>query len=171
MLNIAEHYPISLHGIGLGLGNTKPLDPEHLSQLKSLADQVNPLLMSEHLCWTAFEYRHCGDLLPLPYTEDTAAHVAARVDTVQQYLGRQLLIENVSCCLEFEAAEMSEWEFLLDVAHRSGCGVLLDVNNVYVNACNHSYDAQAFLDAMPAELVGEIHIAGTPGGRSRGKHC
>lgn len=160
LLDIAERYPISLHGIGLGLGNTEPLDYGHLSRLKSLADQVNPVLMSEHLCWTAFEGRHFGDLLPLPYTEEAAAHVATRIDTVQQYLGRRMLIENVSCYLEFEAAEMSEWEFLLDVVRRSGCGILLDVNNIYVNGCNHGYDPQAFLEAVPAEWVGEIHIAG-----------
>ena len=160
LLHIAERYPLSLHGIGLGLGNTDPLDLDHLRQLKTLADRIDPVLISEHLCWTAFEGRHFCDLLPLPYTRSVAAHVAARIDRVQQYLGRQLLIENVSSYLEFEAAEMNEWEFLLEVVERSGCGILLDVNNVYVNACNHGYDAEAFLAAMPPEQVGEIHIAG-----------
>lgn len=160
LLRIAEHYPISLHGIGLGLGNTDPLDLGHLDQLKALADRVNPVLVSEHLCWTAFAGRHFGDLLPLPYTQAAAAHVAARIDQAQQYLGRQLLIENVSCYLEFQASEMTEWEFLLEVVHQSGCGILLDVNNIYVNACNHGYDAEAFLAAVPSEKVGEIHVAG-----------
>lgn len=157
---IAEHYPVSLHGIGLGLGNTDPLDRQHLHRLKQLADQVDPLLISEHLCWTAYDGRYFGDLLPLPYTRAAASHVAERVDAVQQSLGRQMLIENVSCYLAFEASELSEWEFLLEVSRQSGCGILLDVNNVYVNACNHDYDPRAFLDAMPPDRVGEIHIAG-----------
>lgn len=160
LLRIAEHYPISLHGIGLGLGNTDPLDLSHLEQVKALAERIDPVRLSEHLCWTAYEGRHFGDLLPLPYTRAAATHVASRIDRVQQYLGRQLLIENVSCYLEFETAEMTEWEFLLEVVHRSGCGILLDVNNIYVNACNHGYDAEAFLAAVPTHHVGEIHVAG-----------
>lgn len=157
---IRGRYPISLHGIGLGPGNTDPLDRAHLSKLRALVDAVNPVRVSEHLCWNAHDGRHFSDLLPLPYTHEAASHVAGRIDAVQQLLGRQLLIENVSTYVEFEAGELTEWDFLLEVVRRCGCGILLDVNNVYVNACNHGFDPHDFLDAIPGNLVGEIHVAG-----------
>jgi len=157
---IAEHYPVSLHGIGLGLGNTDPLDRRHLQELRHLVETVSPARVSEHLCWNGYDGHYFSDLLPLPYTHEAAAHVAARIDTVQQLLGRQLLIENVSTYVEFEGAGLTEWAFLLEVVRQSGCGVLLDVNNVYVNACNHGFDPRTFLDEIPAEVVGEIHVAG-----------
>lgn len=157
---ICERYPISLHGIGLGPGNTDPPDRAHLRKLRELVDAVSPVRVSEHLCWNAYGGRHFSDLLPLPYTREAASHVAGRIDAVQQLLGRQLLIENVSAYVEFEAGELSEWDFLLEVVRRSGCGILLDVNNVYVNACNHGFDPHDFLDEIPGDLVGEIHVAG-----------
>lgn len=157
---IGEHYPISLHGIGLGLGNTDPLDRQHIQRLKRLVDAVNPVLVSEHLCWNAHGGRNFSDLLPLPYTHDAASHVADRVDAVQQSLGRRILVENVSSYLEFQGSDLTELAFLLEVVRQSGCGILLDVNNVYVNACNHDYQAKHFLDAVPADAVEEIHVAG-----------
>ena len=160
LLRIREHYPVSLHGIGLGLGNTDALDRQHLRSLRHLVEAVEPLLVSEHLCWNAYQGRHFNDLLPLPYAPGAAAHVAARIDAVQQTLGRRILVENVSSYLQFEASEMSEWAFLLEVAERSNCGILLDVNNIYVNACNHGYEARTFLDAIPGERIGEVHLAG-----------
>jgi uncharacterized protein (UPF0276 family) len=157
---IREHYPVSLHGIGLGLGNTDELDRMHLQKLRCLVDAIDPMLVSEHLCWNAYGGRHFSDLLPLPYTQAAAAHVASRIDAVQQALGRQILMENVSAYVEFQDAELSEWAFLIEVVHRAGCGILLDVNNVYVNACNHGYDPRCFLDEIPGSAVGEIHVAG-----------
>lgn len=157
---IAERYPLSLHGIGLGLGNSAPLDREHLRALDRLVRLVDPVAVSEHLCWNGHGGRFVPDLLPLPRTFAVVQHVASRIDTVQQILGRSLLIENVSSYVEFEGAQMCEWEFLLEVADRSGCDLLLDVNNVYVNACNHGFDARGYLDAIPAQRVGEIHLAG-----------
>lgn len=160
LLRLREHYPISLHGIGLGLGNTVPLDRPHLQRLKHLIGAIEPSLVSEHLCWNAHGERYFSDLLPLPHTREAATHVAARIDAAQQAVGRQILIENVSSYIQFEHADMSEWEFLLEVTRQSGCGILLDVNNVYVNACNHDYDAREFLDAVPCDAIGEIHVAG-----------
>lgn len=160
LVRVREHYPVSLHGVGLGLGNTDALDRRHLRHLRHLVNAVDPLLVSEHLCWNAYQGRHFSDLLPLPYTSGAAAHVAERVDAVQQAIGRRILVENVSSYLQFEACEMSEWAFLLEVAERTGCGLLLDVNNIYVNACNHGYDARVFLDAIPGESIEEVHLAG-----------
>ncbi len=157
---IAEHYPISLHGIGLGLGNSAPPPREHLRALRRLCDAVTPVRISEHLCWNGHAGRFVPDLLPLLRTTAVAVRVAEHIDNVQQYLGRKLLIENVSSYVEFDYAQMPEWEFLLDVVTRAGCGLLLDVNNIYVNACNHGFDALEYLRAIPGEQIDEIHLAG-----------
>jgi hypothetical protein len=151
---------LSLHGVGLSLGGSDPLDPQHLQHLKTAIARFAPALVSEHLCWTAAGGQHFHDLLPLPYTEEALRHVSARIVEAQERLGRRLLIENVSSYLEFEHSSIPEWEFLREVAARSGCGILLDVNNIYVSAVNHGFDARRYLEAIPAEAVGEIHLAG-----------
>jgi uncharacterized protein (UPF0276 family) len=157
---IRARYPLSLHGVGLSLGGTDPLDHEHLAKLQRAVRRFEPALVSEHLCWSSAAGRHANDLLPLPYTEEALANVSARIGIVQDRLGRRILLENVSSYLEFECSRMSEWEFLVAVATHSGCGILLDINNIYVSACNHRFDAGAYVRAIPRELVGELHLAG-----------
>lgn len=157
---LREEYPISLHGVGLGLGSADPLDPWHLKRLKGLCDRVEPALLSEHLCWNHVNGEWLNDLLPLPYTEEAARHVSQRISELQDFLGRQVLIENLSSYLEYNHSTMPEWEFLVAIARTSGCGILLDVNNIHVNAMNHGFDPHDYLDAIPVELVAEIHLAG-----------
>ena len=157
---IRADYPLSLHGVGLSLGSTDPLDRGHLARLARLIARVEPALVSEHLCWSGVGGRHFNDLLPLPYTEEALAHVCDRVDAVQEALGRELLVENVSSYLAFAASTIPEWEFVAAVARRTGCRLLLDVNNIHVNAVNHGFDADAYVAAMPADAVAEIHLAG-----------
>ncbi|MGV6817892.1 MAG: MNIO family bufferin maturase [Thiotrichales bacterium] len=157
---LRESYPLSLHGVGLGLGSIDPLNVAHLKKLRALIDRFEPALVSEHLCWNAFQGRYFNDLLPLPYTEEALAHVVDRIHQVQELLGRQILIENLSSYLEFSTSDIPEWEFIASVAQQSGCGILLDLNNIYVNACNHAFDAEDYLAAIPAESVGEFHLAG-----------
>jgi hypothetical protein len=153
-------YPLSLHGVGLGLGSTDALDRAHLDKLRRLVQRYQPELVSEHLCWGASGGRHYNDLLPLPYTEEALDHVCARVGEVQDCLGRTILVENVSSYVRFTHSSVPEWEFVAEVAARTGCGLLLDVNNVYVNAVNHDFDAVRYLKAMPAAAVAEVHLAG-----------
>lgn len=155
-----EDYALSTHGVGLSLGSTDPIDRTHLAKLKRLVDRFQPALVSEHLCWVGVGGRFVNDLLPLPYTEESLAHVSARVAEVQDFLQRKILVENVSSYLEFTDSTMPEWEFVNEVAKRAGCGVLLDVNNIYVNATNHGFDANTFIDAIDPDVVGEIHLAG-----------
>ena len=153
-------YPVSLHGVGLSLGSADALDANHLDRLAALVRRIDPVLVSEHLCWSSIDGRHANDLLPLPRTAETLEHVVARVQVVQERVGRQILVENVSAYVEFEASTLSECEFIAEVARRSGCGILLDVNNVWVNAVNHGLDAAGYLRAIPAEAIGEIHLGG-----------
>lgn len=160
LLRLRERFPVSLHGIGLGLGNPDPLDEAHVRVLADLVRSAEPFVVSEHLSWNAFHGRYYNDLLPLPYTMEAAVHVAAKIARLQDALQRQILVENLSSYLEYTASEMAEWEFLAEVATRSGCGVLLDVNNAYVNGCNHGYDPWRLVTGIPAALVGEIHLAG-----------
>jgi uncharacterized protein (UPF0276 family) len=157
---IRRDYPLSLHGVGLSLGSTDPLDRAHLGKLQRLIARTEPALVSEHLCWSGVGGRHLNDLLPLPYTDEALGHVCARVADVQEILGRELLVENVSSYLAYADATIPEWEFVAAVARRTGCKLLLDVNNIYVNAINHGFDADAYLAAMPVEAVAEIHLAG-----------
>ncbi|MBA2689960.1 MAG: DUF692 domain-containing protein [Burkholderiales bacterium] len=157
---IRELYPVSLHGVGLSLGSTDPLSRDHLARLKRLADEVEPTLLSEHLCWCHAGGRHLNDLLPLPYTEEALDHVAARIGEAQDYLGRRILIENVASYLAFTDSSIPEWEFIAEVSRRAGCGILLDVNNVYVNSVNHHFDPHRYLAAIPKDAVHEIHLAG-----------
>lgn len=153
-------YPLSVHGVGLGLGSVDPIDPNHLRRLAALIARYQPGLVSEHLCWSAAGGRHLNDLLPLPYTEGALAHVSERVTRTQEFLGRQLLIENISSYLRFAHSTIPEWEFVAALARNTGCGILLDVNNIYVNAANHGFDAHTYLAAIPGEAMQEIHLAG-----------
>ncbi len=160
LLRVRERYPVSLHGVGLGLGSAAPLDEAHLEKLALLADCVDPFLVSEHLCWSALPGRHLNDLLPLPYTAEALALLAGRVSRVQDRLRRQILVENISAYLRYRSSEMSEGEFIAELARRTGCGVLLDVNNLYVNEVNHGASALAVVNALPRGCVREIHLAG-----------
>ncbi len=157
---IRARYPLSLHGVGLSIGSTDPLDRQHLAKLKELIRRFEPALVSEHLSWSSVGGRYFNDLLPLPYTEEALDHMVARVAHVQDVLGRQILIENPSSYLQYVGSAIPEWEFLVELAERTGCGVLLDVNNIYVSACNHGFDATAYLQAVPRYVVREIHLAG-----------
>ncbi|MBE2249501.1 MAG: DUF692 domain-containing protein [Myxococcus sp.] len=152
--------PVALHGVSLGIGSVEPLDQAYLKQWKALVDEVQPALVSDHLCWGRAHGHYSHDLWPVPYTEECLAHVVDRVARVQDVLGRRLLLENVSSYLEFRASELTEWDFLAEVARRADCGLLLDVNNVYVSARNHGFDAQTYLDAIPLDRVGQLHLAG-----------
>jgi uncharacterized protein (UPF0276 family) len=157
---IRHDYPLSLHGVGMSLGSTDPLDRTHLAKLARLIERTEPALVSEHLCWSGVGGRVLNDLLPLAYTEEALAHVCARVAEVQDVLGRTILIENVSSYLAFAEATIPEWEFVAALARRTGCKLLCDVNNIYVNAMNHGFDADAYLAALPSEAIAEIHLAG-----------
>jgi uncharacterized protein len=157
---LRSRYPLSLHGVGLSLGSTDSLNLDHLGKLKSLIKRFEPDLVSEHLVWSSVAGRYLNDLLPLPYTEQALQHVCERIAATQEFLGRQILVENVSSYLQFEASDIPEWEFLAEVYLRTGCGILLDVNNIYVNSVNHRFDALDYLQAVPVEAVQEIHLAG-----------
>jgi uncharacterized protein (UPF0276 family) len=157
---IRVDYPLSLHGVGMSLGSTDPLDTTHIAKLKRLIERCDPFLVSEHLCWSGAGGRHLNDLLPLPYTEEALAHVCRRVAELQDRLGRSIAVENVSSYVGFAAATIPEWEFVAAVVRRTGCRLLLDVNNIYVNATNHAFDAEHYLAAMSAEAIAEIHLAG-----------
>lgn len=157
---VRADYPLSLHGVGLSIGAARPLDRAHLARLKGLLERYEPLLFSEHLAWSSHGTGYLNDLLPLPYTEETLARVCEHLDQVQSCLGRRLLLENPSTYVRFAQSTIPEVEFLATLAARSGCGLLLDVNNVAVSATNHGFDPLAYLEAFPMDRVGEIHLAG-----------
>jgi uncharacterized protein len=152
--------PVVLHGVSLSLGSTDPLDAAYLTALQALIARFEPAWISDHLCWSGVGGRYAHDLLPLPYTEEALAHVVRRVVAVQERLGRQILVENVSSYLTYAHSTLSEWEFLGAVAERADCGLLLDVNNVHVSAVNHGFDGGAYLAGLPADRVAQIHLAG-----------
>jgi uncharacterized protein len=160
LTRICEKYPLSLHGVGLSIGAARPLDTDHLMRLKALNERYQPGLFSEHLAWSTHEVHFLNDLLPLPYTDESLEHIGAHIAQVQDTLQRQILIENPSTYVVYSDNAMSETQFLRALAKQTGCGLLLDVNNVYVSAVNHAFDAQAYLDDFPLEHVGEIHLAG-----------
>ena len=157
---IRANYPISLHGVGLSLGSADVLDTHHLKQLQQLIARISPSFVSEHLCWGALGGRHLNDLIPMPYSKTALDLMCERVEQTQEFLGRRVLIENVSSYLRWQNEEFSEWDFVAALAKRTGCGLLLDVNNIYVSAINHGFDARLYLAAIPAESVLEIHLAG-----------
>jgi uncharacterized protein (UPF0276 family) len=157
---IREAYPLSIHGVGLSIGSNAPLDPAHLSRLKAVVDRYEPQMFSEHLAWSSHGGVYLNDLLPLPYTSQTLERVSEHIDQVQAVLGRRMLLENPSTYVDFESSTMSETGFLEEVARRTGCGLLLDVNNVYVSATNLGYPALEYIAEFPLERVGEIHLAG-----------
>jgi len=158
--HVAAHRPIAMHGVSLSIGSVAPLDRTYLRELRSLAERVRPAWVSDHLCWTGVAGINTHDLLPLPLTEACLTHVADRVRAVQDCLDRPLILENPSTYLEFYASQMPEWEFLGRLTEMTGCGLLLDVNNVYVSSVNHGFDPSAYLEAVPAERVVQIHLAG-----------
>ncbi len=157
---VREQHALSVHGVGLSIGGPGPLDDDHLERLAALLSRFEPRWFSEHLAWSSHGGVCFGDLLPVPYDDATLARVCDHVDRLQERVGRRVLLENPSTYLEFDASTMSEAQFLCEVVRRTGCGLLLDVNNAHVSAANHGRDAAAFVDALPAQAVGEIHLAG-----------
>lgn len=157
---IRADYPMVMHGVSLSIGSTAEVEKDYLRDLKKLADRIQPAWISDHLCWTGVHGQNMHDLLPLPYTEETAKHVAERVKIVQDYLGRQILLENVSSYASYIDSSMTEWEFISQIAEQADCLLLLDVNNIYVSSYNHQFDAKAFIDGVPAKRIQQIHLAG-----------
>jgi len=157
---IRADYPMAMHGVSLSIGSDDPLDRDYLRRIAALAKRVEPAWISDHLCWTGVGGRNMHDLLPLPYDEATLDHVVERIGQVQDALGRRLVLENVSSYVTYRRSTMPEWDFLAEVARRADCLILLDVNNIYVSAFNHDFDPLAYLDAIPAERVQQIHLAG-----------
>jgi hypothetical protein len=160
LYRVRADYPLSCHGVGLSLGSADPLDLTHLRLLKRLVDRFQPALVSEHCCWVSVNGTFLNDLLPLPYTEEALDHMIRRVGQVQDVLGRQILIENPSSYLEFNHSTIREWDFLAQLAGQSGCGLLVDVNNIYVSSRNNGFDPYDYLQHIPPHHVGEIHLAG-----------
>ena len=157
---VRERYPVALHGVSMSVGSAEAVDPAYLLRLRALVDEIDPLFVSDHLCWTGIGGFNSHDLLPLPYDEETLEVVAANVGRAQDAIGRAMLIENPSSYIAFGHSTMTEWEFLDRLCQRSGCGLLLDVNNVFVSAGNHGFDPLAFLDGVPASRVRQVHLAG-----------
>nr|WP_231714895.1 DUF692 domain-containing protein [Enhydrobacter aerosaccus] len=157
---IRRDYPMALHGVSLSIGSTDPLDMRYLEDLKGLIERVQPMWVSDHLCFTGLRGLNMHDLLPLPYTEEALDHVAERVKRVQDYLDRRLVLENASSYVTYAASELTEWDFIAELTRRADCEVLLDVNNVYVSAFNHEFDALTYLRAIPRARVRQFHLAG-----------
>ncbi len=157
---VRSRYPIVMHGVSLSIGSADPLNLAYLKQLSAIARRFEPVWVSDHLCWTSVGGRNLHDLLPLPYTEEAVRHVAGRIRQVQQILERTILIENVSSYMEFTSSRLSEWEFLSAVANEADCAILLDINNIFVNAFNHGFDPVGYIDSVPAERVIQFHLAG-----------
>jgi hypothetical protein len=157
---VAERYPIALHGVSMSIGGTDPLDRQYLRKLKALAERTRAHWVSDHLCWTGVAGRNVHDLLPMPYTDEALRHTAARVRQVSEVLERPLVLENPSSYVEFAASSMTEWEFLARLGEEADCGLLLDVNNVYVSSFNHGFDPRVYIDNIPADRVVQYHVAG-----------
>lgn len=157
---VSEHYPLSFHGVGLSLGSAEDLDQEHLNKLKRLHDRYKPCLISEHISWSKIDGQVLNDLLPLPYTKEAMEHVVNHIDHLQNFLGRQILVENPSTYLQVAYNEMPEYEFMSQVIKRSGCKLLFDINNIFVTQKNHGLNAIDYIKAMPKEAIGEYHLAG-----------
>lgn len=157
---IRAHYPVALHGVALSIGSADPLNSSYLQRLKNLIERIDPFIVSDHLCWTGIEGKQIHDLLPLPYTGEAVRHVVERVLYVQDFLKRRILLENVSSYVTYRHSELTEWEFLAEVSKRSGCGILLDLNNIYVNSKNHGFDPESYLRRLSASSVEQFHLAG-----------
>ena len=157
---IRDRYPLVMHGVSLSIGSNDPLNHDYLRQLKALAERIEPTWISDHLCWGGAHGINAHDLLPLPYTEEAIQHVVARVNTAQDFLGRRILLENVSSYVTYKESEMTEWEFLREIVERADCLILLDINNIYVSGFNHEFDPRVYLDAIPVERVQQFHLAG-----------
>ena len=157
---IREHYPLVMHGVSLSIGSCDPINFEYLKKVKVLATSVQPAWISDHLCWTGINGLNAHDLLPLPLTEEALKHVVERVKQVQDFLGRQILLENVSSYIEYQSSMMKEWEFLTAIAEQADCFILLDINNIYVSAVNHQFDPLAYLNNIPTHRVRQFHLAG-----------
>lgn len=157
---IRENVPVALHGVSLSIGSVDPISQEYLAYLKKLSREIEPLWVSDHLCWTTYQGKNLHDLLPLPYTEEAIELVSRKITQVQDILGRQILLENVSSYLQFASSSMPEWEFLGEIVRRADCGILLDVNNIYVNSVNHNFNPLMYLQHLPRERVCQIHLAG-----------
>lgn len=160
LTRVRDRHPIVLHGVSLSIGSTDPLDESYLDRLDALANRFQPAWVSDHLCWTGVGGRQAHDLLPLPYTPQALEHVVARVQRVQERLGRAIALENVSSYVAYRHSTMPEWEFLAEVARRSGCGILLDINNIFVSARNHRFEPRAYLEGIPRDAVWQFHLAG-----------
>jgi len=160
LMRIRERFPVVMHGVSLSIGSTQPLDRTYLAQVKALAARLEPEWVSDHLCWTGVAGRNMHDLLPLPYTEEALANVVERVRTVQDVLGRRILLENVSSYVSYRDSQVTEWQFLREIAERADCLILLDVNNIYVSSVNHEFDPLEYLNAIPVDRVQQIHLAG-----------
>ena len=157
---IREYYSIVMHGVSLSIGSTDPFDKEYLNQLKTLVARVEPAWISDHLCWTGIQGVNVHDLLPIPYTREAIKHIVSRITSIQDFLGRPILIENVSSYLTYKQSEMFEWDFIVEIVKQSGCYILLDVNNIYVSSVNHQFNPLDYINAMPADRVAQIHLAG-----------
>ena len=161
---IRANYPLSLHGVSLSIGSVDPINRDYLKQLKQLRDRLEPVWISDHFCWTGVGGINSHDLLPMPHTEEAVKHIVARIIQVQDYLGEPLVLENVSSYVDFSHSEMTEWEFIQAIVMQADCYILLDINNVFVNAFNHGFSANDYLSGIPGERVKQFHIAGH-------KHC
>ena len=160
LMRIRNDYPMAMHGVSLSIGGTDALNDEYLRELKKLADRIEPVIISDHLCWTGVAGKNLHDLMPIPYTEEAIAHVADRVRQVQDFLGRQILLENVSSYVTFAQSEMSEWDFLRSIAQQADCHILLDINNIFVSAFNHGFEPIEYLMGIPVDRVRQFHLAG-----------
>jgi uncharacterized protein (UPF0276 family) len=158
--SVRAHYPLVMHGVSLSIGTTDPLDRSYLHDLRTLARRIEPAWISDHLCWTGVGGRNLHDLMPLPHTEEAVLHTARRIREVQDFLERPILIENVSSYLTYSHSRLTEWEFLAAIADEADCGILLDINNIFVNAFNHRFDARGYIDAMPPDRIIQFHLAG-----------
>lgn len=157
---IRELYPMVMHGVSMSIGSSDPIDWDYLTQVKQLSKRLEPAWISDHLCFTGVNHKNMHDLLPLPYTEEMINHVVSRIQTVQEFLERQILIENVSSYISYKQSEMTEWEFIAEISKRSDCLILFDVNNVYVSSVNHEFDPMDYISAMPSKRLYQIHLAG-----------
>lgn len=157
---VRQDVPVVMHGVSMAIGNAGPLNYDHLKQLKKLKEAIEPAWISDHICWGGFGGHYAHDLLPLPYTEETLAHLVPKILEVQDFLGCRMVFENVSSYVTFQESEMTEWEFVKELATRADCGLLVDVNNIYVSGFNHDFDPQVYLDAIPPERVAQFHVAG-----------